>query len=175
MADSRPTIETPVPTLIELLHGKGAHVGPVECIQDLSAEAAVRQPPGFAHSIWQLVCHMNYWMEYELKRIGGQRPVYPVHAAESWLAPSPAGEAEWRHAQEQLAMLIQDFVTLAGSGPRELEREIEAIHTSETECSSSVEAVLWQMVAHNSYHTGQIAQLRRALGLWPPPGGGDTW
>jgi uncharacterized damage-inducible protein DinB len=39
----------------------------------------------------------------------------------------------------------------------------------------TVTDVLWQMVAHNSYHTGQIALLRRAFGFWPPPGGGDTW
>jgi uncharacterized damage-inducible protein DinB len=31
------------------------------------------------------------------------------------------------------------------------------------------------MVAHTSYHTGQIAMIRRTLGAWPPRGGGDTW
>jgi uncharacterized damage-inducible protein DinB len=39
----------------------------------------------------------------------------------------------------------------------------------------TVEDVLWQMVAHNSYHVGQVAALRRALGAWPPADGGDTW
>ena len=28
---------------------------------------------------------------------------------------------------------------------------------------------------HNSYHLGQIVMLRRVLGAWPPPAGGDTW
>jgi hypothetical protein len=31
------------------------------------------------------------------------------------------------------------------------------------------------MVAHNSYHAGQIATIRRALNAWPPKAGGDTW
>jgi uncharacterized damage-inducible protein DinB len=31
------------------------------------------------------------------------------------------------------------------------------------------------VAAHNSYHIGQIVLLRRMLGAWPPPTGGDTW
>ena len=31
------------------------------------------------------------------------------------------------------------------------------------------------MTQHVSYHVGQIALLRRILGSWPPPGGGDSW
>jgi uncharacterized damage-inducible protein DinB len=32
-----------------------------------------------------------------------------------------------------------------------------------------------EIIAHNSYHTGQIALLRRQAGAWPPERGGDTW
>ena len=35
--------------------------------------------------------------------------------------------------------------------------------------------VLRAMGNHVSYHGGQIALVRRMLGAWPPPGGGDTW
>ena len=31
------------------------------------------------------------------------------------------------------------------------------------------------LALHNSYHLGQIVLLRRILGAWPPPSGGDTW
>jgi uncharacterized damage-inducible protein DinB len=31
------------------------------------------------------------------------------------------------------------------------------------------------MVAHTSYHVGQIAMIRRVLGAWPPGAGGDSW
>jgi uncharacterized damage-inducible protein DinB len=34
---------------------------------------------------------------------------------------------------------------------------------------------VWQITAHNSYHAGQIALLRRQAGAWPPERGGDTW
>ncbi len=60
--------------LTELLHGKGAHADPMACIEDLSAELAARHVEGFPHSIGQLVFHMNYWMDYELRRIRGEKP-----------------------------------------------------------------------------------------------------
>jgi hypothetical protein len=41
--------------------------------------------------------------------------------------------------------------------------------------AGTLEAVIWQMIAHNSYHTEQIAMMRQMLGGWPPRGGGDTW
>ncbi len=78
-------------TLRELVYGKGAHVDPVACVEDISAELAARIAAGYPHSIWQIVEHMNYWMDYELAKIAGENPTYPGKAIESWPAhPSPA-------------------------------------------------------------------------------------
>ncbi|MFZ3265634.1 MAG: hypothetical protein WA172_16630 [Terriglobales bacterium] len=60
-------------TLRELMCGQGAHVDPVACVEDLSAELAARRVQGYPHSIWQIVLHMNYWMDYELRKIAGWR------------------------------------------------------------------------------------------------------
>jgi len=38
-----------------------------------------------------------------------------------------------------------------------------------------MEDVLHGMGSRVSDHFGQIALLRRMLGAWPPPGGGDPW
>jgi uncharacterized damage-inducible protein DinB len=166
--------------LTELLHGKGAHADPVACVEDLSAELAARQIEGFPHSVGQLVFHMNYWMDYELRRIRGERPLYPEHSAESFPAsPSPTdpkqAALEWDRLRERFAGLLNEFTTLAKSSRQELDRTIETVHEGDTKVAGTLEAVLWQMVAHNSYHTGQIAMIRRVLGAWPPRGGGDTW
>jgi uncharacterized damage-inducible protein DinB len=162
--------------LIELLHGKGAHADPLACVEDISAEVAARQVAGFPHSIGQLVFHMNYWMDYELRRIRGERPVYPEHNSESFPPASSSGSAqEWEHLRKHCAALLAEFAALANSSPKELQRQIESMHAGDTKVAGTLEAVLWQMVAHNSYHTGQIAMIRRAMGAWPPRGGGDTW
>src|SRR5271169_5808149 len=103
-------------TLIELLHGKGAHVGPQECVEDLTPESAGQQHPGFEHSVWQQVWHMNYWMDYEIRRVRGQRPPYPEHAAESWPSVS-VDEAKWKQAVDRLRDLIGQLVRLAEADP----------------------------------------------------------
>jgi uncharacterized damage-inducible protein DinB len=163
------------PALTELLRGKGAHADPVACIEDLPAELAARHIAGFPHSIGQLVSHMNYWMNYDLKRARGDKLPYPEHNSESFPA-SPAVDAkDWDRLKGQFAALLEKAAALADVAQHELERQIEPTHASHNKIAGTLEAVLWQLVAHNSYHTGQIAMMRRALGAWPPMGGGDTW
>jgi uncharacterized damage-inducible protein DinB len=160
--------------LTELLRGKGAHADPIACVEDVSAEVAARQVAGFPHSIGQLVFHINYWMEYELRRIRGQRPEYPEHNSESFPAVT-LGDGEWDQLRARMRELLGEFAALAKSSPQELQREVESAHDGDKNVAGTVEAVLWQTVAHTSYHVGQIALIRRVLGAWPPRGGGDTW
>ena len=166
----------PNPILVELLYGKYAHANPLACIEDVSFELASRRAENLPHSVSQIVNHMNYWMDYELRRIRGENPAYPAHAAESWPAnPAPANAAEWKKSIAQFKELLEKLAALAESAPEILAREVPATHADHTKHSSSLHAVLWQTLVHNSYHVGQIAQLRRALGAWPPAAGGDSW
>jgi uncharacterized damage-inducible protein DinB len=161
--------------LTELLRGKGAHADPIACVEDISAEVAGRLVAGFPHSIGQLVFHINYWMDYELRRIRGERPAYPEHSSESFPRASALDSADWDRLRTQMANLLGEFAALAKSSPQELQREIESVHEGDKNVAGTLEAVLWQMVAHTSYHVGQIAMIRRVLGAWPPRGGGDSW
>ena len=162
--------------LTELLHGVGAHANPLACVADLSTELAARQIAGFPHSIGQLVFHMNYWMDYDLRRMRGEKPPYPAHNSESFpTTAAPANADEWIAMQERFAALVNDAATLADSSRAELDRQVEPTHHSHEQRARTLEAVLWQLAVHNSYHTGQIAMIRRSLGAWPPRGGGDTW
>jgi len=164
------------PAQLELLHGQGAHTAPLACIEDLSAGQAAKSIAGFPHSIAQLVFHMNYWMDYELRRIRGQRPPYPQHSSESFpTTPFVPDEKEWNRLKKDFSSLLANFTALAQSLPAELNRQIESMHPGDAKLSGTLEAVIWQMVAHNSYHTGQIVVIRRALGAWPPQSGGDAW
>jgi len=166
----------PEPALVELLRGKGSHADPVACVEDLSADLASRHVTGFPHSIAQLVFHMNYWMNYELHRIRGERPAYPEHNSESFPPPpSPADAGDWDRLRKRFSGLLADFAALAQASSEERARQIESVHSGDAKVAGSLSAVLWQMVAHNSYHVGQIALIRRVLGAWPPSGGGDTW
>jgi uncharacterized damage-inducible protein DinB len=163
-------------TLIELFYGKGAHANPLACVDDVSFELAGRTTDNFPHSIWQLVSHVIYWMEYELGRIRGDKRAYPAHAAESWPGEAAAAnEGEWKKTIAHFKALLAQLAALAESTPDVLAREVPATHPNHERHSSSLAAVLWQTLVHNSYHLGQIAMLRRAMGAWPPKGGGDSW
>ena len=163
-------------TLRELLYGERAHANPVACLEDLPASLASRKVDGYPHSIWQIAGHMNYWMAYELKRIAGERLLYPEHAIESWPATDgPANEKEWQDAMAEFQTLLERLAVLSDSGPDALQRNVAGTHALQESASSTVETVLWQTAVHNSYHLGQIALLRRSFGAWPPRRGSDTW
>jgi DinB superfamily len=164
------------PALSELLRGKGAHADPIACVEDISWEVAARQVAEFPHSIGQLVFHMNFWMNYDLLRVRGDRPPYPEHNAGSFPPPGTPKDAEqWDRLRRDFAGFLAEHTRLAGAARTELERSVAPISERHTEVAGTVEAILWQTVAHNSYHVGQIALLRRAIGQWPPKAGGDTW
>jgi uncharacterized damage-inducible protein DinB len=163
-------------TLRELIYGKGAHVDPVACIEDISAELAASRVPGYPHSIWQIVLHMNYWMDYELRKIAGKNPHCPDKAIESWPEhPEPASETQWQNTLQEFVALLARLAALSDSSSEEFERVVHDVGPAKTPRQSTVRATLWQIMAHNSYHAGQIALLRRQAGAWPPERGGSTW
>jgi uncharacterized damage-inducible protein DinB len=168
-------------TLRELVYGKGAHVDPVACIDDISAEIATRTVEGYPHSIWQIVEHMDYWMEYDLGKIAGENRSYPERAIESWPvhlnSTNEGGTADeaWNATTQRFTELLASLERLAGSDAAEMARVVHDVGSAKAPRKSTVQSMLWQITAHNSYHTGQIALLRRQAGAWPPERGGDTW
>ena len=156
--------------LRQLLRGQGAHTDPVAVLADLSAEVVGLRLPQVEHTIWQQVVHMNYWMDYEIRSIEGPEPSYPEHAAASWPErDAPQGGREWETERKRFEELVAHLERLAEADERTLSR---IVHPKKRETALEV---VWQMAAHNSYHIGQVALLRRAFGRWPPPGGGDSW
>jgi uncharacterized damage-inducible protein DinB len=162
--------------LRNLVYGKGAHVDPVACVEDVSADLATRRVEAYPHSIWQIVEHMTYWMNYELEKIAGHEPCFPDKALESWPAePVPASEERWQETERRFAGTLARLAELAKSDASVLGRAVTEVARPDQKQQSTVYALLAQIIAHNSYHAGQIALLRRQLGAWPPRRGGDTW
>jgi uncharacterized damage-inducible protein DinB len=160
---------------LELLEGRGAHADPLVCIEDLAADLASCRPAGFTHSIAEIVAHVNYWMEYDMKRMRGAPDPYPEHAAESWSSTQHVEEPQWRLEVERFRELQQELARVCRLGISSWLTEAPAMHASHERNASTVGAMIFQTITHNSYHLGQIVDLRRALGVWPPQAGGDTW
>ena len=160
---------------LELIEGRGAHADPLACIEDVPAELATRKPSGFEHSILEIVAHLNCWMRYDLKRMRGSPDPYPEHAAESWLSPEGVLVGRWPEEVERFGELLQELAEVCRSDVRTWLTEAPAMCVGHQRNASSTGAMIFQSITHNSYHLGQIVDLRRAMGAWPPGKGGDTW
>jgi hypothetical protein len=85
------------------LTGKGAHAEAQGVFEGLDWKVAGARPEGVSHSLFQLLNHMNYWQDWVVKWLDGEKPPTPRHASGSWPGePGPASPQEWVAA-------IQDF------------------------------------------------------------------
>lgn len=151
--------------LINALNGINAHINPKNVLEDLKVEIAGKEINGSPHTIWQILKHINFWQEKFISYIKDESTPPSLSAKEGWsFSSGPANESE-------LKTEIQKFNTSL----------FEAINLSETELNKKAQKyksgydVLQAMASHISYHIGEIVILRRILGNWPPPSGGDTW
>ena len=150
------------------LRGTGQFVEPVRALSALPWTLAGRRPGGVEHSVFRLVNHMIFWQEVALERAAGQDRPSPAHDAEGWPGTEePADAGQWNEVVARFASGVARAEQAAGEGSP-LETLPAWQGKTRFEC-------LLGLAMHNGHHTGPIIQLRKMLGSWPPPGGGDTW
>ena len=154
-------------TLLGGVEGHGAHTDSSTLLDGLDWTLAGRVVPNAPYTIQQEANHILYWNGYSLAAAHGQNPTPPAHAVDGWPGPAgPASAADWdafvAAYKASLAALVREIETADLGGMMPSGKRTRA-------------DVLRAMGNHVSYHGGQIALLRRMLGAWPPPTGGDTW
>jgi hypothetical protein len=154
-------------TVLGAIEGQGAHTAASTMLDGLDWQQAGRLVPDAPYTIQQEANHIVYWNGYALAAAHGENPKAPEHAVDGWPGPpGPANEADWAAFitayKASLAALAKEVGTadLAGMMPGGRRSRADSLRS---------------MGSHISYHVGQIALLRRMMGAWPPPGGGDTW
>lgn len=126
-------------------HGPSTTSNLTDVTYQLAAAPAV--PNG--HSIWELVTHIKVGREWSIARLKGQKP-----DVDWWPAISSQTSKDWES-------LLGDL------------REIQARFLAALPAASTDEdahAAVRFLVHHELYHSGQIATVRRALGLPGRPG-----
>lgn len=143
-------------------HEGGAWHGPAvdELLKGLTAaQAAARHVEG-AHSVWELVVHIEAWERAILRRFGGDAAqIYLTE--EDWSALADASEEAWAAARRKLKetyVALREAVLKLDDG--ELDEPI--LPNMSTRYVS-----LHGAIQHTLYHAGQIAVVRKALGLKP--------
>ena len=152
-------------TLVSGVAGGGAHLDSATVLDGLDWTLAGKEIAGSPYTILQCANHIIYWNGYAMAAIAGQNPTAPEHAVDGWPGPKAASsEAEWT------AFVNAYKASLAALVETVKQKRFTDLIVTRNRLDS-----LRAMTQHVSYHVGQIALLRRIMGSWPPPGGGDTW
>jgi DinB superfamily len=134
-----------------------------EATAGISAAEAARASGERMNSIWAVVNHLWFWNEVPLRKLRGQ-PIDLVElGAPDWQGwppiGDPADEGAWQAARERAIAANQAFAAAVA------ELSPEAI-AANLEDWGPAWAVIQGMLAHNSYHLGEIVTLRHAQGFW---------
>ena len=154
-------------TLLAGVEGQGAHTDASRMLDGLDWQLAGQSLADAPYTIQQEANHIVYWNGYAVAASRGENPTAPEHAVDGWPGPeAPASAEEW-----------DAFVRAYKASLETLAAEIRRVPLGEMMPGGrrSRADVLRAMGNHVSYHVGQVALLRRMMGAWPPPGGGDTW
>ena len=123
-------------------------------LDGVSDEQAKQHPIKGAHSIFELVTHVRTWMDVAAKRIASSEEV--LTTVEDWTDISrsswPAALEELEHAESRLADAVARLST------ERLEQKVPGQ-------PHSIHGEVLGVLQHNVYHAGQIALLKRALGI----------
>src|SRR6266478_3391694 len=79
----------------------GAALKPL--LKGVTAEQACRNPETGRHSILQLVWHIAYWDEIDLRRFNGEVVDAPLNNPDDWLPNRRVSEGEWQAALTRLS------------------------------------------------------------------------
>jgi hypothetical protein len=134
-----------------------------EATAGISAAQAARVPGERMNSIWAVVNHLWFWNEVPLRMLRGEAIDPAELGAPDWQGWPPAGdpsdEAAWTAACERaLAANAAFAAATAELSPAALAADLAGW--------GPAWAIIQGMLAHNSYHLGEIITLRHLQGLW---------
>lgn len=130
-------------------------------LKGVTAEQAAARPIPGAHTIWELTQHIRAWEGACLRRLNGDPAQLPD--SEDWVALNDFSEASWEKTKQQLVetheKLLEAIASLDDS-------RLDAPVMDHPEIPfSSTYVTLHGGVQHDLYHAGQIAILKKALGI----------
>ncbi len=137
----------------EAWHGPSA----LELLAGLSAAQAASHPIAGAHSIWELVLHLRSDYDLVLRRLAGDGR--ELAAAEGWPACAPPTEENWQRTVQELEQRSRNLRQAVRDFPDE---RLDDLLVPESPYTAYTQFI--GVTQHNSYHAGQIALLKRALG-----------
>jgi uncharacterized damage-inducible protein DinB len=141
------------------------HGSPIkQILKGVAAEEAARRPPNGAHSIWELVLHVTGWRNEVARRATGEPAGEP--AAGDW---PPIGDPTAEGWAAALAALDDSHAQLVnvvrGMSDEHLLKATNDPRNRPLGTGVSYYQLLHGIVQHDAYHAGQMAIVKKILGL----------
>jgi uncharacterized damage-inducible protein DinB len=149
--------------LVRVLEWEEAHVGFDKAVAGLPPQARGVRPPGFDHSLWELLEHTRIAQDDILDFCVNSKYHHNLKWPEDYwpAAPAPPDDQAWsasiagyEKARARLQQLVRDIEDLTATVP------------TGTGGQTYLRALLLT-ADHTAYHVGQMVAVRRALGVWP--------
>jgi hypothetical protein len=148
--------------LVELLEGGHAHATLEHVIADFPEAERDHKPANLPHSAWMLLEHMRIAQSDILEFSRTRKHTSPPWPEGYWPAGNdPPSPAQWNRSLEQFRADLKAMVDLVKHPKTDLFAKIPWGDGQ----TILREALL--VADHNAYHTAQIVDVRRLLGLWP--------
>jgi hypothetical protein len=147
--------------LLEQLEGKHAHVDFNQAVQGVTYKQSGIKVEGLPHTIWQLIEHIRisqddiieFSKNPDYKELNWPDDYWPE-------SPGPGSKAQFEKSIQAVRNGVEEMRELI----RNPENDLQTPFPHGTGQNLFREAML--IVDHNSYHIGQIVQIRRLLGSW---------
>lgn len=148
--------------LVNLLKGGGAHVHFMDALDGFPGAKRGAFVEGMKHTGWQLMEHARIaqWDIVEFSR--SAKHISPGFPEGYWpKTPVPPDDAAWEKSVQAFQHDLQEMIKLVKNPKTDLYAALPR---------GDGQTILRQALVladHNSYHLGQLIDLRRALGAWP--------
>jgi hypothetical protein len=131
-------------------------------LSDVTAKEAAVVPSVHAHSIWQLVLHMEAWTREVTRRLGGHDAAEPEMG--DWPPVGDTGEEAWRRSVRSLDEAHQELVRVLADFPEaKLHQRVGDARNPALGTGVTYAGMLRGLAQHDAYHTGQIAILKKVI------------
>ena len=129
-----------------------------DLLEHVTAEQAAERPIADAHSIWELVLHATAWTEIARERLEGSAKGEPT-PEEDWPKVKDRSAEAWRASKERLKEAHRELAALAAK------MDDSMLIGRVPGKDHSILTMMHGIVEHDAYHGGQVAILKRALGI----------
>ncbi|MGH9630183.1 MAG: DinB family protein [Bryobacteraceae bacterium] len=124
-----------------------------ETLQGVHADMAFAKPIPAAHSIWEIVLHLDAWHRAVRRRLEGE--AVELTDEQDWPPVEISSREDWQTALQSLRRGYEELLKVVG------DLSDERLAAKAPGRDHSVYHMVHGLIQHDLYHAGQIAILRR--------------